>query len=427
MYALVDCNNFFVSCERVFRPELEGKPVVVLSNNDGCAVSMSNEAKALGIKRGSPYFRFRDLAEANGVVCLSGNHRLYGDMSRRVMLTLKAHVEDLEVYSIDEAFMALGKEIGEYDGFGRYLVRRVRRDTGIPVSIGIAPTKTLAKAAARFAKKYKGYKGACLIDSDEKRRKALSLTWIGDVWGIGRRNCRRLIEYGIDTALKFADLPRQQAESLFNVVGVRTWRELNCEPCIEREIRDHRQSISSTRTFASELHTFEHLRQAVAGFVSIAARKLREDDGFADRLSVFLCTNPFHERDPQYFNEASASLQFATNDTGLLLEAALDALKKIFRDGFGYKRAGITLTHITPREGTQQSLFADTDALRKRERLMRIVDAINASPKSANTVTIAAAGAGLDPLVRREKQSRLYTTRISDIIEIHTPGRIIPD
>lgn len=145
MYALVDCNNFFVSCERVFRPELEGKPVVVLSNNDGCAVSMSNEAKALGIKRGSPYFRFRDLAEANGVVCLSGNHRLYGDMSRRVMLTLKAHVEDLEVYSIDEAFMVLGNEIGEYDGFGRYLVRRVRRDTGIPVSIGIAPTKLSQK------------------------------------------------------------------------------------------------------------------------------------------------------------------------------------------------------------------------------------------------------------------------------------------
>ena len=233
MFALVDCNNFFVSCERVFRPELASRPVIVLSNNDGCAVALSNEAKALGLKRGNPYFKVKDICERHGVAVLSGNHRLYGDMSSRVMATLQALTDaPLEVYSIDEAFIVIPEGVGDVADFGRYVVERVKRLTGIPTSMGIAPTKTLAKVAARFAKKYPGYKGACLIDSEEKRLKALALTEVGEVWGIGRRLSRKLTERGIDTALKLASLDENTVTRLFTVTGLRTWRELNGTPCI---------------------------------------------------------------------------------------------------------------------------------------------------------------------------------------------------
>ena len=234
MIGLIDCNNFFVSCERLFRPDLAGKPVVVMSNNDGCAVAMSNEAKALGVKRGIPIYQIKQLIERYKVVTLSSNHKLYGNISSRVMATIGTIVPDIEIYSIDEAFLDMSYLDGEaLETTGRKIVAKVRRYVGIPTSLGIAPTKTLAKIAARFAKKYPAYKGVCIIDNEEKRRKALSLIRIEDVWGIGRRTGKRLRQYNINSALDFADMSLSRVRQLVNIAVERTWRELNNEPSVD--------------------------------------------------------------------------------------------------------------------------------------------------------------------------------------------------
>lgn len=423
MIALIDCNNFFVSCERVFRPELAGRPVIVLSNNDGCAVAMSNEAKALGIKRGDPYFKIKSVCERNNVAVLSGNHRLYGDMSSRVMAMLHSLTDtDIEVYSIDEAFVPISPAVGDPEGFGRYVVKSVLRHTGIPVSMGIAPTKTLAKVAARFAKKHKGYRGACLIDNEEKRIKALELTQVGDVWGIGRRLTRRLTERGITTALQLANIDEARASRMFNVTTMRTWRELNGTPCITHEpVQPDKQTITSSRSFASDVRQFEELRKAVCSFATIVGRKLRKQNGVAGEVTVFLCTNRFHENEPQYYNTATVRLPDPTDYTPLLAQAATEAARAIYREGYGFKKAGVTVSRITSRATLQPNLFADTDADERRQRLMKVMDSINNNTVQGNCVRIASMGAGLDDMIRREHDSRLYTMRMSDIIEVHTP------
>ncbi len=423
MIGLVDCNNFFVSCERVFRPELRDRPVVVLSNNDGCAVALSNEAKALGLKRGDPYFKFKAVADMHGIAILSGNHKLYGDMSRRVMNTLRWLLPDaeLEVYSIDEAFMHIPDKIGDNAGYGRYVVATVLRNTGIPVSIGISSTKTLAKIAARFAKKVNGYRGCCVIDDEEKRIRALQLTEVGDVWGIGRRFAPKLRTYGIPTAYALSVLSRQQIHTLMNIDGERTWRELNGEPCISSENTSvHKHTITSSRSFASDISDFEALRMAVCNFAAITGRKLRKEHCFASELEVWVCTNRFHENDPQYYNSASVRLGDATDDTSAIATAATEALRTVFRTGFAYKKAGLTLTKICNSDGVQLSLFADVAEIGKRHRLMRIVDSINASSASHDKIRIASAGEGLGTLTRHEHGPKLYSTRLADIIHVRT-------
>lgn len=417
MIGLVDCNNFFVSCERVFRPELIGKPVLVLSNNDGCAAALSNEAKALGYKRGDAYFKVRTEAERQGVIAFSGNHHLYGDMSRRVMTVLRSIAHDVEVYSIDEGFIHLPPGLTDYTDYGRYVARTVRHDTGIPVSVGIAPTKTLAKIASRFAKKWAGYHGACVIDSEEKRRKALALTAVEDVWGIGRAHCARLGAMGITTALQLADLGEERIRRIFSIVGVRTWQELNAIPSVPREEAVARQTITSSRSFAHDLYRREELHTALAALVSIAARRMRDQGGYAHDLEVFIATNRFHEHEPQYFNVGRYVPEHPTDDTPLLVKGALTALSAIFRCGYGYKRAGVTITRITP--GPCPTLFTDVADVERRHRLMRAMDRINDSPGCADAVRIASAGAGLKELTRREHQSRLFTTRLSDIITVN--------
>lgn len=425
MIALVDCNNFFVSCERVFRPELQLRPVIVLSNNDGCAVALSNEAKALGLKRGDPYFKIREVCERNGVAVLSGNHRLYGDMSSRVMATLEALTDaPIEIYSIDEAFIEVPEGTGDPAGFGRYICARVMKLTGIPVSIGIAPTKTLAKIAARFAKKYPGYKGACIIDTDEKRRTALGMSAIRDVWGIGRRLERRLTERGITTALQLADMEEERVKRMFNATGVSTWIELNGTPCIKHEpVAPEKQTITSSRSFATDIYDFEELRKAMCTFVSTIGRKLREQSGVASEITVFLCTNRFHEREPQYFNTATVRLPDPTDYTPRLAEAATEAMRSIYREGFGFKKAGVTLSHISRRETTQRNLFADPRQEEKHRRMMTVMDSINRNTVRGNCVRIASMGEGLDNMIRREHDSRLYTMRLTDLIEVHTEPR----
>lgn len=422
MIALIDCNNFFVSCERLFRPDLIGRPVIVLSNNDGCAVALSNEAKSIGLKRGMPFFRIREFCEANNVAVISGNHRLYGDISSRVMATLESMCSNpIEIYSIDEAFMTIDAGTGDIEDFGRYIVRHVRRHTGIPVSVGIAPTKTLAKIAAGFAKKHAGYRGACLIDSEEKRLKALELTDIRDTWGIGRRHSKRLTDRGITTARQLADLDEATIGRLFNSTGKRTWRELNGIPSIPVEkATPDKQTITSSRSFATELYDFEDLRKAVCTFASIIARKLRRQNSAAEEITVYLCTNRFHQHDQQYFNTATLRLADPTDFTPELASAATEALRSIFRKGYGYKKAGVTIGRLRPRDRIQRNLFASVADDEKQRRLMETMDTINRNLSTRNRIHLASAGNGIDNLVRREHDSRLYTMRLSDIIEIHS-------
>lgn len=419
MIGLVDCNNFFVSCERVFRPDLHERPVVVLSNNDGCLVALSNEAKALGLKRGTPLFKVRDIVEKNDVAVISGNHRLYGDMSARVMTTLRTLCTDIEIYSIDEAFIHIDTIRHDFDDFGRYLVSKIKRDTGIPVSVGFAPTKTLAKMAARFAKKYPGYNGACVIDSTAKARRAMELTPISDVWGIGRRHTARLADFGITTAIQFADLSLDQVKGLFNIVGERTWRELNGLPCIGREENSRRLTITSSRTFSRDISSWDRIRSATATFASNVARKLRRQDSFALQLSVFIITNRFHDREPQYFNTATINLNHPTNDSAVISAAAISAMRSIFRNGYGFKKAGVTITRLTPRVGLQPTLFTDVDNLAARSRLMHIIDSINLGLDPAARIRLAVAAGSPDDLAAHARRSRLYSTRLEDIITVN--------
>ena len=418
MIGLADCNNFFVSCERVFRPDLTKRPVIVLSNNDGCAVALSPEAKSLGFRRGDSYFKIMQHPAAETLTVFSGNHRLYGDMSSRVMSTLRSLVGKVDVYSIDEAFLEFDSSITDFADFAVYTVAKVRHDTGIPVSIGIAPTKTLAKIASRFAKKYKGYGGACVIDTPAKTQKALELTDIEDVWGIGRRLTKRLRQYGINTALDLAVLPEKSAETIFNVTGMRTWRELNGCPCISIDMMSpQRKTITSSRSFATETGDITRLRQALAGFATIAARKLRENSIYALEVETFIATNRFHQYAPQYFNSAAVTLIEPTDSTSDILKAADTALKRIYRPEFRYKKAGITITRIA--SALQPTLFTDLNKMSRMGRLMRAVDAINRSCHTPDTVRIASMGNGFEDMTNHRYLSRLYTTRISDIITVH--------
>lgn len=422
MIGLIDCNNFFVSCERVFDPALRGRPVIVLSNNDGCAVAISNEAKKVGVKRGDPYFQIKDVVERHNIAVLSGNHRLYGDMSSRVMATISEIIPEIEIYSVDECFIRFDRwPVDDLLEAGHDIVRRVRRNVGIPSSLGIAPTKTLAKIASKFAKKYPAYNSVCVIDTDEKRRKALSLTPIEDVWGIGRRLGRKMRAAGIDTALALAELSRERLRRMVNIVGERTWRELRGEPCIEFELTspDKKQIICS-RSFANMIFEPEPLFEAVAAFASIASRKLREQRSAASSVCVFLHTNTHREDMDQYHASNFVRLEEPANDVMSISAAAARALTPIYRRGYGFKKAGIIITEIVPADTMQQSLFTDPEVRRRRMRLMSVVDSINGGSKARDMVHVAARSP-LESCVRCDHASRRYSTRLSDIIIVHTP------
>lgn len=413
MIALVDCNNFFVSCERVFTPSLEHRPVVILSNNDGCIVSLSNEAKAIGLKRGDPYFRIRPLAASHGVVALSGNHRMYHDMSERVMSILRSLVPSIEIYSIDEAFLFLDSATGDPEGFGRHIRQTVLQYTGIPVSVGIASTKTLAKTAAHFAKKYPGYRGACIIDTETKRLRALELTDIGDVWGVGRRMRATMLRMGVDTAARFAAMSRDSVRRWFTVTGEKTWRELRGEACIDwQPTAADRQSITTSRSFAMDIYDFDTLREAVCTFAAIAARKLRRQGSYALELEVWLRTNRFHERNPQYAAASRETFPDATADTMQISAAATHALSRIYRQGYGFKKAGVTITRLTRREGIQYSLFRNAADSERRERLMKVVDTINEEIAGCASLHVASARPALTLLSRQHTQQSAGSVRL---------------
>lgn len=421
MTGLIDCNNFFVSCERVFNPRLRNVPVAVLSNNDGCIVALSNEAKALGLKRGDPYFQVRDICERSNVSILSGNHRLYGDISSRVMTTIAAVAGDVCVYSIDEAFIDFSDfKDDAAEAIGREIVRRVRRDVGIPTSLGLASSKTLAKIASKFAKKYPAYKSVCLIDNEYKRRRALELTPIGDVWGIGRRLAKRFAAYAVSNALQFADMSADDVDKIVNVTGLRTWRELNGTSCIDIEGHDTaRKQMCCTRSFGESLTSYGQLSDAFALFATLISRRMREQGTAATGISIFLQTNSHRPDQPQYCPSVYVPLSEPTDDTMLIAQAAHNGLRSIFRTGFAFKRAGIIIPETVPRQAAQPSIFGDAADRDKRRRLMAVLDTLNASSLSHDSIHIASY-MPVESCVKCEMRSPNYSTRISDIIKVNT-------
>jgi len=417
MVGLCDCNNFFASCERVFRPDLEGRPVVVLSNNDGCIIARSNEAKALGIKMGTPLFQAREVIEKNGVSVFSSNYQLYGDMSNRVVTILKETVPSIEVYSIDEAFLNLdGLPLEGLQQKGRELSARIRKHTGIPVSIGMAPTKTLAKIASKLCKQYPKLRGCCLMYRPEDVEKVLRKFPVGDVWGIGRKYRRKLELLGVHTAWDFCSMPRSEVSRMMSVTGVKTWLELQGEPCIGfDEIPQERQTICVSRSFARDMYDPGELDAAVATFTGKVAEKLRAQRMKASVMHVFILTNRHRDELPQDYSIRTTGFEVATNSTIEMTEAASVALKAIYKKGFGYKRAGVMVTDLVESDKVQ-GVFFDSIDHEKQDRLMKVIDNIN-NLNGKSTVRIASNGE-MDQFSTRAHVSKRCTTRWDELMEV---------
>lgn len=413
MFGLMDCNNFYASCERVFNPALNGKPVIVLSNNDGCVIARSNEAKVLGIKMGVPVYQIKDEIQKYGIAVFSSNYTLYGDMSSRVMSILSSLVPEIEIYSIDEAFINLDG-INDLQALGEKIVSQVVRGTGIPVSLGIAPTKTLAKIANKFAKKYPAYNRLCIIDTEEKRIKALQLFEIGDVWGIGRRQAAKLEKQGVRTAYDFTELPGLWVRKNMTVVGERTWKELRGLSCIDMEAAPPaKKQVCTSRSFGKMVEDIGTMSEAIATHASTCAKKLRQQKSYAMSLMVFIHTNNFREDLPQYWKNTIIKLPVPTNDTLEIVHYALEGLKNIFMPGYQYKKAGVIITEIVT--SAQLGLF-DTVNREKRERLMQAIDKVNGEHR--HLVKLAVQGNGRDWKLKQEQLSKRYTTDINEVLTI---------
>lgn len=450
MIGLADCNNFYCSCERVFRPDLIGKPVVVLSNNDGCVIARSEEAKELGYKMGDPFYQVKEKLEAEGVAIFSSNYTLYGSLSNRVMSMLSHYSPHIDQYSIDESFFEVDQSMAErffqdnlkendtflnneslLHQYGARISADVLRAVGIPISIGIAETKTLAKIGSKFAKKYKGYQGCCLIDTDERRHKALSLFPIKDVWGIGRQISRKLDYMGIRTAAQFADKKESWVCSHFNITTVRTWKELNGESCISIEELPQKKSICTSRSFAGEgISDKDVVEEAVANFAVRCAEKLRHQSSVCQGITVFAWTSRFNENVPEYTIHDSLTLPIATNAQEEIVGAALSILRakypKPMADSrpdrpdmsFYFKKAGVILWQISPDHPRQQDLFDPIDRS-KQKKLMEAIDAINRK-NGYGTIRQAIQGTDCRFDLKREYMSKQFTTNIHDILKVKT-------
>ncbi|MGI6222756.1 MAG: Y-family DNA polymerase [Prevotella sp.] len=423
-YAICDCDNCYVSCERVFRPDLEGKPVVVLSNNDGCVVARSAEAKRLGIKAGTPYFQLATLFPGVKIAVFSSNYELYGEITGRVMSIIRQMAPKYFRYSIDEAFCVLdGFTREQLSDWAHDLHDRILRSVGMPVSIGIAPTKTLAKMASHFAKHYKGYNHVCLIDSEEKRRKALRLFPIDEVWGIGRRYGKRLEAMQVNTAWDFAAHSCAWLRLTFhNIVIERTWRELNGEDCVPDEQVTWRRNMCVSRSFDGMITDRGLLATHIANFAAHCAEKLRKQGTLASIVGVFIDTNHFRDDLPQYWNMTDIPLSTPTDSTMVIVKAADKCLDRLFRVGYRYKRAGVIVMGITPRRPLQLNMFDDSLEHRmKISQLSRAVDRIN-KINGPETVIIAAqqfpGSKTFSDIIKHDFKSPNPTTRWRDIIRL---------
>lgn len=430
MWALVDCDNFFCSCERVFRPDLIGKAVVVLSNNDGCVVARSREAKALGIKMGLPFFQMKEQFPKASVTAFSSNYTLYGDMSARVMATLRLDSPRVYQYSIDEAFIDLNKvEADDFKIWGENLSKKVYKWTGIPVSIGIAPSKTLAKVAARYAKKFPGYNKCCLIETDEQRTKALELFEVADVWGIGRRIANHLLLYGVTTAYDFTCKPRQWVKSKFHLPGERTWMELKGMDVIpvDEMGAKKKQSIMTSRSFPEMLEDIDDLRCHIMNFAYRCAFKLRQQRSVCKTVNVFIQSNFFRQDLDQYSPGAAFTFTTHTNTANEIVDAAVKVLEKIYRPGIFYKRGGVMVADIIPEAAIQPDLFEfDADRNLRLKNLSRTMDDINdrmgsetlrfASMMYSTNYNKTGRTAKFTDAIKRAMLSPCYSTSVKDFV-----------
>ncbi len=412
VFALVDCNNFYASCEKLFRPDLKDTPVVVLSNNDGCVVARSREAKLLGIKMGVPVFQIKSEMQRHGILAFSSNYALYADLSSRVMRTLEEMAPRVEVYSIDEAFLDLtGIESAiSLVEFGQQVRERIGHWIGITVCVGIAPTKTLAKLANHAAKKYPATQGVVDLTNPDRQRRLLALVPVDDVWGVGRRLSKRLNALGITTALDLANASPRAIRDQFSVVLERTVRELNGESCIElEEIPPTKKQIVCSRSFGAKVTQFELLREAVCEYATRATEKLRKEQQQAKVMTVFIRTSPFKDNEPQYSNSASGELLIPSCDTRDFIELANHLLKRIWKDGFRYAKAGVMLSDFYDPGMFQPGLFDDVSTRSNSQQLMSVLDTINQS--GAGKVFFAGQGTKKDWSMKREHLSPAYTTR----------------
>ena len=418
IYALVDCNTFYVSCERVFDPSLKGRPVIVLSNNDGCAVALSIEAKKAGVKRGDPYFKIENLLKKCNGVALSSNYSLYGDLSKRIMDTLAGMCPEMEVYSIDEGFLNLsGLEHLGLDEYGRIIKDRVFQNVGVPVSVGIAHTKVLAKIANWHAKKSPKADGVLDLTDERYIDEALRRIPIEDVWGIGRRSAEKLKFLGIYTGIDLRDFKNdRKILKTLTKTGRQVQDELRGINCFDLElVAPEKKQIISSKSFGRGVSCKNEIREALASYVTRAAEKLRAQDSRVRTLGVWLTTNPFSDN-PQYFNRTSINLLSPTGDTGFLISAAFSLLDDIFKEGFIYKKAGVMLSSLVEKDMSQMTLFERNDD-EKSESLMKVIDAIN---KREGSETIKSLACGLDPMWKMlcQKKSYNFTTRWSEILKI---------
>ena len=430
MYGIVDCDNCYVSCERVFRPDLEGKVVVVLSNNDGCVVARSNEAKALGIKEGTPYFQLAEQFPNQKIAVFSSNYELYGELTSRVVSIISQEAPAYFRYSIDECFIYLdGMENIDLQKWGENLHKRIKKSVGMPVSIGLAPNKTLAKIASKLAKKFKEYKHCCIIDEDYKRIAALKWLPIEDVWGIGRRYSEKLHSLGCKTAYDFAIHHKDWVRVTFNNINiVRTWQELNGEDVVPNEELAKKKSICTSRSFNGMISDKDTLRTHISNYASRCAEKLRKQNTVASIVGVFVSSNPFREDLLQYWKYDEKRLITPTSSTIPIAKAAAEVLDKIFIQGVQYKRGGVIVLGISPNSPIQQDLFdVNAEQIEKFNRLDKVIDRINRCYGS-ETIVIGSQqytqknGKGKAEVfanaIKHDFKSKNPTTRWSDIIKL---------
>jgi DNA polymerase V len=418
MFALVDCNNFYASCERVFQPQLEGKPVVILSNNDGCVIARSNEAKALGIPMGAPAFQYRSFFKQKGVQVFSSNYPLYGDMSSRVMSLLGQYSPNLEIYSIDEAFLQFkGFDLFNLEAEGRRMRKQVRRWTGIPVSVGMGPSKALAKIANKIAKKYDTKTGGVYcIDTEDKRVKALKWTAIGDIWGIGRQHCKRLEALGVKNAWQFTLLPDDWVKKHMSILGLRLKKDLQGLPSIQlEEVPSPKKGIATTRSFEGTLTAFSDLEERVSTFANSCAEKMRKQGSSCTALLVFLRSDPHKKGAIPYRNSCVLTLPYSTNSSITLSKYAVLGLHKIFKEGVHYKKAGVMIMGLSPTATRQLPLFGGEEV--KHLAVMQAVDRIH---KRFGPHQIKLANQDLQRTwkMKQEHLSQRYTTEIKEVITV---------
>jgi len=421
---LVDCNSFYASCERVFRPNLNNIPIVVLSNNDGCVVARSKEAKKVGVPMGAPAFKYRDMFEINNVQVFSSNYSLYGDLSRRVFETLSEFSPNVEIYSIDEAFVDLtNMHAQDLTELGKKIKATIFKWTGIPVSVGIAKTKVLAKIANELGKKFEELNGVVDLTniSEEKLDEYLEMIEVEDVWGVGRKYARFLRGMGIDNARKLKHIDARIAKKKMTVQGDRMIRELNNISCIElKSLSDAKQCIASTRSFKYDIYNYDEVSQAVAKYTARAGEKLRHDHSVANYVQVFILTNRFKTDKPQYCNNASMKLPYPTSNTSVLTKYALHCLKHIYKEGYPYKKAGVFLVGIQPDTMIQYDmLFPEKENVRNEElKMMNCIDRIN-NTWGQSTVRLVAEGLDQKWYMRQDQKSQRYTTCWMELPLVH--------